>query len=118
MSYHAKYYSFQEELWKEFEKLVRVGAKFPMLVDVWYEYGINPAGLSVDSEGKSYFLAKELVANPEYKLHEEVTGKDIIVESGKVTFIDTDGKEHILEPEVTDLWWCSKLLDAANGIDW
>jgi len=118
MSYHKKYYDFQEELWKEFEKLVRIGAKFPMLIEVWYEYGINPDGLSVDTEGRSHFLATELLANANYTLHEETTGKDIIVESGHVTFVDTEGTKRTLEPDITDLWWCSKLLDAANGIDW
>lgn len=99
---------FRAELWKGFEQLVRKGAIFPALLDVTYPRGENPVGLSVDSEGNSWFLAKELLAEPKYNLH---FGEDLIIATSKVTFIDTEGKKHNLEPDILDLYWLSELLN-------
>ena len=108
MKYFDKYISFREELWVEFENLVRIGAKFPKWLDVTYPRGENPKGLSLTTEGDSWFYAKELIADPDYSLH---IGEDIIVGTSQVTFIDTDGKRHQIEPDILDLYWLSELLD-------
>lgn len=108
MKYFDKYIALREELWKEFEKLVRKGARFPELLDVVYPKGKNPAGLSTTTDGDSWFYAKELLADSNYNLH---IGEDIIVETTKVTFLDTNGKKHQVEPDILDLYWLSELLD-------
>lgn len=108
MKYFDKYISLREELWLEFEKIVRKGAKFPELLEVTYPRGENPKNLSLTTEGDSWFYAKELLANPDYSLH---IGEDIIVEIAKVTFIDVNDKRHIIEPNVLDLYWLCELLD-------
>ena len=108
MKYFDKYISLRVELWREFENLVKRGAKFPELLDVIYPRGENPKGLSLTTEGDSWFYAKELIADPNYSLH---IGEDIIVASSQVTFIDTDSQRHKIEPDILDLYWLSELLD-------
>jgi hypothetical protein len=108
MKYLDRYMAFREELWKEFEDLVREGTRFPELLDVTYPRGENPIGLSIDADGDSWFYSKELLADPGYKLH---IGEDLIVATRKVTFIDTEDKKHRLEPDILDLYWLSELLD-------
>ena len=95
-------------MWSAFEALVRKGATFPHLQDVTYPRGENPKGVSLNSDGDSWFYAQALVANQEYQLHK---GEDIIIGTNKVTFIDTNEKEHTLEPDILDLYWLSELLD-------
>lgn len=111
MKYFDKYIKLREELWQEFEKLVRKGARFPELLEVIYPIGINPTGLSKTTEGNSWFYATELIANPNYNLH---IGEDIITETTKVTFKDTNGKTQNLEPDILDLYWLSELLDKSK----
>ena len=111
MKFHKKYLELRNELWKEFESQVRKGATFPELLDVAYPSGKNPPGLSVDTDGNSWFYAKALEKNPEYKLH---SGEDLMVGTNKVTFVDTNDQRHEVEPDDLDLYWLSKLLDGAN----
>lgn len=111
MGYFDEYIALREKLWNEFEKLVRKGAKFPELLDVTYPRGINPDGLSIDTDGDSWFMAKELVANPDYVLH---IGEDLIVGTGEVEFISTTGQHHKLVPDILDLHFVSQCLDGAK----
>lgn len=108
MKYFNRYITLREELWKGFEELVRQGARFPELLFVTHPREENPIGLSVTTDGDNWFYAKELVADPEYNLH---IGEDLIVATSEVTFIDTEGKKHRLEPDILDLYWLSELLD-------
>ncbi len=94
MSYQDKLYTLQNELWVEFDALVKKGALFPELLDVEYPYGINPPALSRTTEGRSHFYAKEMLADPNYKRH---IGEDIIVDTGAVTSIDTEGQPHHID---------------------
>jgi|GEM_PF-4708946 len=107
--YQDHLYKFQKELWKEFEKLVKVGAKL-QATSVSYPIGINPDGLSRDSENRSYFLATELKSNPNYVLN---IGEDLIVGTGIVEFKDSDGNSHRLEPDIVDLYWLAEIVDTA-----
>ena len=111
MKYHDKYMELRDELWKEFESLVRGGAAFPELLDVSYPRGVNPQGLSIDTEGNSWFYAKALEKKPEYKLHK---GEDMIVGTNQVVFIGSNDQRHVLEPDDLDLYWLSVLLDGAE----
>jgi hypothetical protein len=111
MNYFDKYIKLRDELWSEFESLVKVGAKFQNLLDVNYPRGQNPIGLSKTTDGDSWFFATEIVANAKYKLQ---IGEDLIVGTGKVTFIDVDGKKHKIEPDILDLFWLSNLIDNAQ----
>lgn len=113
MKYFDKYKSFREELWIEFENLVKKGAKFPELLDVTYPRGENPIGLPLTTDGDSWFYAKELIADPDFSLH---IGEDIIVGTSQVTFIDNYGKRHQIEPDILDLYWLSQLLDSYDKI--
>lgn len=111
MNYFSTYLAFRSELWTAFEQLVRQGARFPQLQDVSYPQGENPAGLSVSTEGKSWFYATELLADPAYHL---LVGEDLIVGTSPVTFLDTNEKTHQLEPDILDLYWLSELLDKSE----
>lgn len=116
MSYLKEYLNYREELWMKFQDLVRRGAKFPMLIDVTYASGINPEGLMKDTDGRSLFMAKELIADPNYSVRPEIGPKDIIIEFNYVKFVDTDDKIHHLEPDIIDLYWLCSVLDGADGI--
>jgi len=109
-AYFSRYLALRDEIWIAFEALVRRGARFPELADVTYPRGVNPAGLSRDTEGNSWFYANELLANPSYQLHR---GEDLIVASNAVVFIDEAGTHHRLEPDTLDIHWLAQLLDAA-----
>jgi len=115
MKYHDKYLQLREELWREFEALVRRGATFPELLDVTYPSShpaeLRPQGLPVDSEGNPWFYARALERNPQYNLH---WGEDLIVGTSKVIFIASDGQRHEIEPDILDLYWLSALLDSAT----
>ena len=115
MSYTVKYINFQDELWGKFEALVRKGAQFPEYVDVTYPIGINPKGLTKDTEGRSSFLAKELVAHPNYNIKPYLGPKDLLVEVNHVTFIDAKGQQRKLEPDIADLYWICELLDGSKN---
>ena len=108
MNYFEKYLALRDELWKGFEELVRNGATFSELLDVTYPRGMNPEGLSKNTEGDSWFHARQLLADPEYNLH---IGENLIVGTSEVTFVDTHRKKHKLEPDILDLYWLSELLD-------
>ena len=114
MIYTDRYIEFEEELWNKFELLVREGAKFPSLVDVTYPKGINPQGLIKDTDGRSSFLAKELVQDSNYKLKADINENDIIVDFNKVKFIDSNNNVHQIEPDVIDLYWICQILDSAK----
>lgn len=105
-----RYLKLREEMWNAFDLLVKKGAKFPELIDVYYPIGTNPEGLMLTTDGRSKFLAKELVANPKYQMH---IGEDMIVGTGLVTFIDVRGNHRELEPDITDTYWLAELLDGA-----
>lgn len=111
MKYLNRYIDLQDHLWQDFEKLVQKGAKFPELIEVTYPYGINPFGLAQGTGGERWFLAKEIVANPTYKLHEN---DNLITSAEKVTFMDVDGNFHTLEPDDTDMLWLAQLLDGVE----
>ena len=113
MKHLDKYLEYRAELWSEFENLVRQGAKFSEVVFVRYPRGENPKGLSLTTEGDSWFHANELVANPNYKLH---IGVDIIVGTTPVTFLDLDDKPYLVEPDILDIHWLCELLDAHEKI--
>jgi hypothetical protein len=113
MKYFDRYIALRDELWNEFEKLVRKGVKFPELLDVTYPRGENPKGLSLNTDGDSWFYAKELMANPQYNLH---IGEDLIVATSLVTFIGVDGKEYQLEPDILDLHWLCELIDKNEAV--
>ena len=110
MSYHQKYLRLREELWEQFAALVQVGASFPELIDVTYPHGVNPAHLPVDTEGRSWIQARSINSQPGYVLHR---GEDLIIGTNPVTFVDTEGKPHQIEPDSLDIYWLSTLLDAA-----
>lgn len=110
MTYLAQYLQLQTALWQDFEQLVRRGARFPALVDVFYRHGVVPAGLPLTTEGQAWFDAQELLADPDYVLLE---GVDLVVGAGYVTFVDSDGKRHYMEPDIDDLYWLAQLLDSA-----
>ena len=109
MKYIEKYIELREELWKEFESTVKTGAKLPTLVSTVYPIGINPPNLSVDTDGQSWFYAKEIIKDENYQLH---IGEDIIVGTNKIKIIDTDNEIHVIEPDTLDLYWLSEILDA------
>jgi hypothetical protein len=111
MTYFEQYITLRQNLWTNFEKLVRKGAAFPALLDVCYPIAKNPQGLSVNTEGRAWFYATHLLANSDYTLHE---GDDLIVATHKVTFMDTNDNTHILEPDILDLYWLAELLDGAE----
>lgn len=111
MKYLNQYIHFQDQLWQAFEKLVQKGAKFPELIEVTYPFGINPFGMTQTIGGESWFLAKEIVANPQYKLHEN---DNLNASAEKVTFMDIDGNYHTLEPDDTDMLWLAQLLDGVE----
>jgi UTP-glucose-1-phosphate uridylyltransferase len=111
MKYFNKYIALREELWNAFEQLVRKGAEFPELIEVSYPKGENPEGLSITTDGDSWFYAKSLIANPSYNLH---LGEDIIVATSPVTFMDIDDNTHTIEPDILDLYWLSELLDKSE----
>jgi hypothetical protein len=107
MKYIDKYLSLREELWTEFEKMVRTGASFHGSTDTCIK-GYNPVELPKTTEGDSWFLAKEIIADPDYVLH---LGEDIIVGTGEVDFRDTEGTVYRIEPDILDLLWLADLLD-------
>lgn len=111
MKFHDRYLELRKQLWKEFERLVRRGARFTIPIDVIYPKGVHPEGLSKNSEGESWFYAKGLLADSAYKLHE---GVDFIVATNKVVFIDLNDCAHEITPDDLDLYWLSELLDSAG----
>lgn len=109
MNYLDKYLEYRDELWEEFERTVRKGAELDIITAVYYPRGVKVRGLPTNTEGQRWFYAKEIIANPEYNLH---IGKDLIVGTGKVTFVDAeDGRKHTLEPDILDTYWICELLD-------
>lgn len=111
MEYFDRYIKFREELWSKFEIVVREGITFPELLDVTYPKGENPKGVSVNTDGNSWFYAKELLADSDYNLH---IGEDIIIATSKVTFIDAKGRKREIEPDILNLYFLSKLLDGRH----
>ncbi len=111
MKHLAHIHKLQEEWKYKFESIVRNGASFPSLISVEYPFGINPIGLSKTTEGRSWFFAKVIKANPNYQLE---IGEDIVVAYGDVEFIDSEGNSHVLEPDLTDLYWVAEVLDNAE----
>ena len=109
--YQKKLYALQDELWKEFDIIVKKGAKFSTYIDVEYPYGINPDGMIKTNEGRSTFLAKEIISNPNYSL---LKGADIIIGANEVEFIDLNNDSHKIEPNIVDLHFLSKLVDEAQ----
>ena len=109
-NFKKEYSDLRDRMWKSFDDLVRKGAKL-RTVDTRYPRGINPPGLDTCSEGDSYFLAAEIVADPHYNLHQ---GEDIIVGTGKVKFKDYDGNTHTIEPDILDLYWLAEILDPSE----
>jgi hypothetical protein len=109
MKYIDKYNELRKELWNEFQSTVRTGAKLPTLVSTVYPIGINPPNVSKDTDGQSWFYAKEIVKDEKYQLH---IGEDIIVDTNKIKIIDTDNQIHEIEPDTLDLHWISEILDA------
>lgn len=110
MKFHDRYMELRTQLWDEFERLVKRGARFMPFVDVTCPKGVHPEGLSKNTEGESWFYAKGLVSNPTYKLH---AGEDFVVATNSVVFIDINGRAHEFTPNVLDLYWLSELLDSA-----
>jgi len=76
MKYLDKYTELRNELWKEFELTVRKGANLPNLVSTVYAIGINPPNLSVDTDGQSWFYAKEILKDEKFTLH---VGQDMML---------------------------------------
>jgi hypothetical protein len=110
MNYLDKVYKLRQELLDKFDLIVKKGAKFPTLIDVEYPYGNNPEGMMTTTEGRSTFLAKEIVANSKYNMF---VGEDIIVSSGIVEFIESEGTKHLIEPDTEDLYWMAIVVDEA-----
>lgn len=113
-AYREKYSSLQQELWRDFTRLVRQGAVFPELLDVVYPIGMQREGLSRDSEGRCWFYASKLLAIPDYQLHQ---GEDLIVATTPVLFMGTDNQLHELEPDIADLYWLASVLDTARPLE-
>jgi len=111
MKYLNQYIELQDRLWQAFEKLVQKGAHFPELIEVTYPFGSDPFDRSQATGGESWFLAKEIVANPSYQLH---CNDNLLISAEKVTFIDVEGNRHTLEPDDTDMLWLAQLLDGAG----
>ena len=111
MKYIDKYIKLRNELWSEFESTVRTGAKLPTLVSTVYPIGINPPNISIDTDGQSWFLAKEIVKDENYELH---IGEDIIVNTNNIKIIDSDNNIHEIKPDTLDLYWLSEILDAKS----
>lgn len=114
MNYTDRYIQFRDEIWAEFENIVKRGVVLSEITEVCYPRGTKVKGLSVTTEGDSWFYAKAIIPNPDYKLHE---GKDLIVATGKVTFVDLKGKHHHLEPNILDIDWLCELLDNRKPIE-
>ena len=106
-NFKKEYLQLRERMWQSFEELVRKGAKLTA-VDTCYPRGVNPPDLITCSEGDSYFLAMEIIANENYGLHQ---GEDIIVGTNEVQFKDSDGNIHTIEPDILNLYWLSEILD-------
>jgi hypothetical protein len=102
-----QYFDLRSRMWSAFEQLVRQGGRFTVPVDTFYPHGVAAPGLPVTTEKQSYFLSRELVADHDYSLH---IGEDLIVGSGEVTFIDTDGRQHMIEPDILDLHWLAEIF--------
>ena len=109
MKYVDKYNKLRGELWEQFQLLVRSGATLPTLVSTVYPKGINPDGLSIDTDGQSWFYAKEIIKDDNYNLN---LGEDIIVGIQKVKFKDIDNRVHEITPDNLDLYWLCEILDA------
>lgn len=77
-----------------------------------YPRGSNPPGLSTDTNGRSWFRAKRLLADPAYNLLLE--GDRLIVGARSVTFLDGSGVRRTVEPDILDLYWLSDVLDQAT----
>jgi len=112
MKYLDKYTELRNELWKEFELTVRIGAKLPNLVSTVYAIGINPPNLSVDTEGQSWFYAKENSKDEKFTLH---VGQDMIVDTSKIKLVDTNDTIHEFKPDTLDLYWLCEILDAKRA---
>lgn len=110
MKYYERYIKLRDDAWRAFEALVRQGAVFPALSAVTCPRGVRPPGLAINAQGDSWFYAKALKANPDYKLH---IGEDLIVGTTPVVFIDAEGMSREVEPDILDLYWLSQLLDGA-----
>jgi hypothetical protein len=113
-TYSDRYYAFREEAWMAFEQLVRKGAKFPKLIDVFFPLGPQPAGLSYDKEGRAWFYASEILANKTYQLFE---GEHIYIKSGEVSFVSDKGQTIVLRPVVEDVEWIVQVLDGETKVD-
>ena len=108
MDFKTRYLALRDDLWQQFEALVKVGAHFPQWLTVTYPKGENPSGLSKTTEGDSWFFAIRLLPDPNFVLH---VGEDLIVDTNPVTFVDVNGKKHLLKPDILDLYWLSEILD-------
>ena len=111
MSHLQQVLALRSSLWADFAALVRRGADFPQLREVFYPVGAHAPGLGRCTDGRYWFYATRLLANPQYRLLE---GEDLIVGAGRVVFLDTDGRRHELEPDILDLIWLAETLDEAQ----
>ena len=98
MSYSKRLYELQDELWAEFEKLVRNGADLPLTM-IHYP------------DGKENFDAIAIVKDEKYNLKKKM---GILTGVNKVTFIDSFDRKHTIEPDLTDIFFIADLLDSAN----
>ena len=114
MNYIDRYYQFRDEVWAKFEDTVKKGAVLFEITEVTYPRGINVKGLSKTTNGDCWFYAKSIIANPKYVMH---LGEDIIIGTGKVTFVDIENKHHSLEPDIVNLDWLCKLIDNTKPVD-
>ncbi len=109
--YIDKYYKLRDEIWTEFENLVRKGAIFDYTVEFKCPRGVNPIGGTLDTEGDSWFKVTEIVADPEYKLH---VGTDLMVGTSQVTIIfgKKKRKKYTIAPDIFALDWLCEMLDS------
>lgn len=105
----GRHLQFRDELWKEFDKTIKSGAKFSKSVFTTYPRGQIIKGLMKTTDGLCGFNAYEIIANPAYIMH---NGVDLIGLTGKVTFVDFGGRHHTIEPDILDIYWLCEILDA------
>ena len=108
MIYTKRFIRLWNKIWNEFEKTVKVGTVLTQSVLVKYPRGIKVKELLNTTDGLSCFRAVTIIANPDCVMH---IGHDIIVATGKITFVDFDVKYHHLEPDVINIDWICRLLD-------
>ena len=108
MNLHKQFYQLREDIWKALDELVRVGCdfigEFPIHLGSMTIQGKSGQKKSIGDTDE--ILIYGIVANPEYKLHDDKEDeRDIIVNTNLIkVIINNDTKEtRDVEPNLLDL---------------